>query len=245
LALILWGGINYYSGQLFDMKAITEAGHDVGAKVGFDLAHAVGNVPLALHNWDVDFACWCSYKYLNAGPGGIGGAYIHERYHTEKSIPRFGGWWGSDKATRFLMQKGFAPSTSAEGWQLSTPSPLLYASHKAALEVFEEAGWQKLQMKGKQMNNFLWFLLQGLNTGTGQKIIEFITPSNESERGLQVSMHMLSHGKKIFDELTKAGVIIDWREPNVIRLAPVPLYNSFEEIWQFTNILRTILEQLS
>lgn len=245
LALVLWGGVNYYSGQLFDMESITTAAHDVGAIVGLDLAHAVGNVPLELHNWDVDFACWCSYKYLNSGPGGIGGAYIHERYHKNSSIPRFGGWWGSDKTTRFLMQKGFDPFPSAEGWQLSTPSPVLYACHKTALEIFEEAGWQKLQVKARLMNNYLWFLLQELNSVTAQKIIEFITPVNESEKGCQVSMLMLHHGRRIFDELTKAGVIIDWREPNVIRLAPVPLYNSFEEIWQFTNILRTILQQLS
>src|SRR5260370_20123414 len=134
------------------MEAITEAGHAAGAKVGFDLAHAIGNVPLALHSWEVDFACWCSYKYLNSGPGGIGGAFIHERYHADRAVPRFGGWWGYDKATRFLMQKGFIPSPTAEGWQLSTPSPLLYAAHKAALEVFEEAGWEKLQLKRIQLN---------------------------------------------------------------------------------------------
>jgi kynureninase len=242
LALVLWGGLNYYTGQLFNMEAITKAGQAAGAIVGFDLAHAAGNVPLQLHNWNVDFACWCSYKYMNSGPGGIGGAYIHERYHADHSLPRFAGWWGYDKATRFLMQKGFKPITSAEGWQLSTPSPLLYAAHKAALEIFSEAGMERLQKKRQLLNNWLWFLLDDMNSKQPDPVIEFITPRNEAERGCQVSMLMLRDGKKVFDELARAGVIVDWREPNVIRLAPVPLYNTFEEVWQFTNILRQILQ---
>lgn len=241
LALVLWGGINYYTGQLFDMAAITKAAQAAGAKVGFDLAHVAGNVPVQLRDWNVDFACWCSYKYLNSGPGAIGGAYIHERYHKDASVQRFAGWWGYDKATRFLMQKGFVPMASAEGWQLSTPSPLLYAAHKAALQIVQEAGWENLQAKRKQLNKWLWFLLDQVNTATGEPVIEFITPRQEAERGCQVSMLMLRDGKHIFDELTKAGIIVDWREPNVIRLAPVPLYNTYEEIWRFADILKQLI----
>jgi kynureninase len=242
LALVLWGGVNYYTGQLFDMQAITKAAQSAGAKVGFDLAHAAGNIPLQLHNWNVDFAAWCSYKYLNSGPGGIGGAYIHERYHHDDSLQRLAGWWGYDKSTRFLMQKGFKPVRSAEGWQLSTPSPLLYAAHKASLEIFAEAGMVSIQKKRKLLNSWLWFLLDEMNSRQQQPVLEFITPRHEAERGCQISMLMLQQGKKVFDELAWAGVIVDWREPNVIRLAPVPLYNTFEEVWQFTNILQQILQ---
>lgn len=241
LALVLWGGINYYTGQLFDMAAITKAGHAAGAKVGFDLAHAAGNVPLQLHDWNVDFAAWCSYKYLNSGPGAIAGAYIHERYHAAQDIQRFAGWWGYDKATRFLMQKGFVPARSAEGWQLSTPSPLLYAAHRAALEIVNEAGWENIQAKRKKLGNWLWFLLETINDTAGQPAIEIITPRHETARGSQVSMHMLRGGKEIFEQLAAAGVMVDWREPNVIRLAPVPLYNTFEEIWQFVQVLKKLI----
>jgi kynureninase len=243
LALVLMGGLNYYTGQVFNMEAITRAAQAIGAKVGFDLAHAAGNIPLQLHNWNVDFAAWCSYKYLNSGPGAIGGAYIHERYHNDRSISRFAGWWGYDKATQFLMQKGFRPMSSAQGWQLSTPSILLYAAHKAALDIYEAAGMERLHAKRKLLNNWLWFLLDELNAQQASPIIEFITPRHEAERGCQVSMLMLRHGRTIFEELAKAGVIVDWREPNVIRLAPVPLYNTFEEVWQFTNILQQILQR--
>jgi len=242
LALVFWGGVNYYTGQVFDMKSLTEAGHAAGARVGFDLAHAAGNISLALHDWKVDFAAWCSYKYLNSGPGAVGGVFIHERHHADASLPRFAGWWGTDKSTRFLMQKGFEPAHSAEGWQLSTPSPLLYAAHKAALELFDEAGWQRLQEKSRLLNNYLWFLLDEVNDNLSSRIIEYITPRSESERGCQVSMLILQRGKHIFDALTKSGVMTDWREPDVIRLAPVPLYNSFAEVWQFTDILRQILQ---
>jgi len=241
VATVLFSGINYYTGQAFDVKKITEAAHAVGAKCGFDLAHAAGNIPLQLHDWNVDFACWCSYKYLNSGPGAVGGVFIHEKYHQDVSIPRYAGWWGYDKTTRFKMEKGFKPVLTAEGWQLSTPSMLLYASHKAALDIFEEAGIEKLEAKRKLLNAYLWFLLNEVNSHAPAKIIEIITPVQETERGCQVSMLMLKDGKKIYDELTKAGVMVDWREPNVIRLAPVPLYNSFEEVWQFTNILQQIL----
>ncbi len=242
-SIVLFSGINYYTGQLFDIKKITDAAHTAGAKCGFDLAHAAGNIPMQLHNWNVDFACWCSYKYLNSGPGAVGGVFIHEKFHQDISLPRYAGWWGYDKETRFKMEKGFKPVLTAEGWQLSTPSMFLYASHKAALDIFEEAGLEKLEAKRKLLNNYLWFLLSELNNNSSKLFFEIITPSQETERGCQVSMLMLHNGKKIYDELTKAGVMVDWREPNVIRLAPVPLYNSFEEVWQFTNILQQILQR--
>jgi kynureninase len=248
LALVFLGGVNYYSGQLFDIRSITEAAQKAGAKVGFDLAHAAGNVSLQLHNWNVDFACWCSYKYLNAGPGAVGAVYIHERHHNESSIPRYAGWWGYNKATRFKMQKGFIPIPTAEGWQLSTPSFLLYAAHKASLKIFEEAGWENILAKQKLLNNYLWFLLDEKNSSSSKKIIEIITPRpdsyrDETERGCQVSMLMLERGREIFDALSKAGVMADWREPNVIRIAPVPLYNTFEDVWRFANILKGLIEE--
>jgi kynureninase len=240
-ALVLFGGINYYTGQLFDMAAITKAAKAVGATVGFDLAHAAGNVEVQLHDWDVDFACWCSYKYLNSGPGAIGGVFIHEKNH-DKDLPRFAGWWGYDKANRFKMEKGFIAMPGAEGWQLSTPALFLYATHRAALEIFEEAGWQNVQAKRKLLNNYLWFLLEEVNATSSKKIIEFITPQNESERGCQVSMLMLERGKEIYEGLMNQGIMVDWREPNVIRLAPAPLYNTFEEVWRFADALKKLIK---
>ena len=243
LALVLFGGINYYTGQVFDIRAITEAVHAVGAVAGFDLAHAAGNISLQLHNWDVDFSCWCNYKYLNSGPGAMGGVFIHEKFHRDRSIKRFGGWWGYDKDTRFKMEKGFKPILTAEGWQLSTPSVLLYASHKAALQIFEEAGWDNLQSRQRSLNNYLWFVLEELNRSSDEDVVEFITPKDKGVISCQVSMLMLSRGKEIFEELGARGVMVDWREPNVIRIAPVPLYNTFEEVWRFGNIIGSILHQ--
>lgn len=241
LALVLWGGVNYYTGQLFDMQAITKAAQSAGAKVGFDLAHVAGNVLLQLHDWNIDFACWCSYKYLNSGPGAVGGVYIHERYHQDASMQRLAGWWGYDKATRFQMKKGFKPVLTAEGWQLSTPSPVLFAAHKAALEIFEEAGMDAVTKKSKLLSDYLFFVLDKVNEAYTEKIIEIITPKNENERGCQVSMLMLKRGKEIFDKLQKYGIFADWREPDVIRIAPVPLYNTFEEVWAFGDTLQKIL----
>jgi len=240
-ALVLFGGVNYYTGQLFDMKAITEAAHTVGAYAGFDLAHAAGNVELHLHDWDVDFACWCSYKYLNSGPGGVGGVYIHEKHVANTALPRFAGWWGYKKETRFKMEKGFEPIPSAEGWQLSNAPVLSMAAHKASLDVFEEAGMGNLHTKRKQLAAYLHFILNEINSRQSEKVIDVITPVNEEERGCQVSMLMLKDGRRIFDELTKNGVITDWREPNVIRVAPVPLYNSFEDVYRFGKIINDIL----
>ncbi|WP_121355363.1 kynureninase [Flavisolibacter nicotianae] len=237
LALVFWGGVNYYTGQVFDMESITKAAHAAGAKAGFDLAHAVGNVPLQLHNWDADFACWCSYKYLNSGPGGIGGAFIHERYHTDSSLNRFAGWWGNKKATQFLMEKDFDPEASAEGWQLSTPSPLLYAAHRAALSIFEEAGFENVVAKNNRLNDYLWFVLDDIIRDMPPNSVRIFTPRNRSEKGCQVSL-AVKNGREVFAQLSAEGVFADWREPDVIRVAPVGLYNTFEEVWQFGQIVK-------
>lgn len=240
-ALVLFSGINYYTGQLFDIPVITKSAQNVGAKVGFDLAHAAGNISLHLHEWNVDFACWCSYKYLNAGPGAVGAVFIHERHHQDTSLKRFAGWWGYDTATRFKMEKGFKPNDGANGWQLSTPAFMLYAAHKASLEIFEEASWETIQAKKDLLNDWLWFLLNDVNTNAKNKIVEFITPQNKNERGCQVSMLMLQRGREIFNALVDAGIMADWREPNVIRIAPVPLYNTYQEVWRFADAFKKLL----
>ena len=244
LALVLFSGINYYTGQVFDMQKITEAGHRAGAVVGFDLAHAAGNIELQLHAWGADFACWCSYKYLNSGPGAIGGVFIHERHHKDNTLNRFAGWWGYDAGTRFKMEKGFVPDAGANGWQLSTPSLLLYATHKASLELFEEAGMQNLQEKRKRLNAYLWFVLDEVEKRQGEKIFEVITPRNESEHGCQISLLVNKNGRKIYDALMQQGFMVDWREPNVIRLAPVPFYNTFAEVFSFASALSEIVSSL-
>jgi kynureninase len=241
VAVVLFGGVNYYTGQLFDIKAITEAAHTVGANAGFDLAHAAGNVELKLHEWNVDFACWCSYKYLNSGPGGVAGIYINEKHAANTELPRFAGWWGYTKETRFYMEKGFEAIPTAEGWQLSNAPVLSMAAHKASLDIFEKAGMERLHAKRKLLSDYLLFIVDNCNDQSGEKIIEVITPRNENERGCQVSMLMLRKGREIFDELTGQGVIADWREPNVIRVAPVPLYNSFEDIYRFGETISGIL----
>ncbi|HEV7782124.1 MAG TPA: kynureninase, partial [Chitinophagaceae bacterium] len=241
VAVVLFGGVNYYTGQLFDMPAITKAAHAVGAYAGFDLAHAAGNVELNMHDWDIDFACWCSYKYLNSGPGGVAGTYIHERHASNTELPRFAGWWGYTKDTRFKMEKGFEAIPTAEGWQLSNAPVLSMAAHKAALDIFEEAGMERLHTKRKLLAGYLHYILNDINSRQKDKVVEVITPEDEKARGCQVSMLMIKRGKEIFNELTKQGVIADWREPNVIRVAPVPLYNSFEDVWKFGQIVENTL----
>ena len=241
VAVVLFGGVNYYTGQYFDLQKITEAAYDVGAYAGFDLAHGAGNVELKLHEWDIDFACWCSYKYLNSGPGGVAGIYIHEKHVANTDLPRFAGWWGYTKQSRFKMEKGFEAIPTAEGWQISNAPVLSMAAHKASLDIFEEAGMDKLFKKGKLLAGYLHFILQGINKSHEKRVIDIITPANENERGCQVSMFMLERGKEIFQALQDQGVVADWREPNVIRVAAVPLYNSFEDIWQFGNIIESIL----
>lgn len=241
VALVLLGGVNYYTGQVFDMKAITAAAHKAGAKTGFDLAHAAGNIKLHLHDWNVDFACWCNYKYLNSGPGAIAGAFIHQRYLHDTSIKKMEGWWGNDLSNRFKMENTFTPSATAENWSLSTSPMLLMAAHKAALDIFEQAGFDNLVAKSKALSRYLFFVLDHINQP--EEKFTIITPRNPDERGCQVSISLHKNAKAIFDTLLPLGIFADWREPNVIRVAPVPLYNSFEEIFIFADILRQLTEE--
>ncbi len=232
LALIFIGGVNYYSGQVFDMQSITDAGHNAGAMVGFDLAHAAGNIKLNLHDWNTDFACWCSYKYLNSFAGGVGGAFVHETHHN-KDLPMFAGWWGYNKERRFKMEKGFEPIPTAEAWQVSNAPVLSMAAHKASLDIFSEVGMNKLISKSEKLTAYLDFIIREINSG-----LEIITPK---ERGCQLSIIAHGRGRELFKKLTVQGVIADWREPNVIRVAPVPLYNSFEDVFRFGEILKRSL----
>ena len=233
IALIILGGVNYYTGQVFDMQEITKLGHDKGIKVGFDLAHAVGNISLSLHNWNVDFAVWCSYKYLNSGPGSVGGVFIHERYH-KSNLNRFAGWWGHNKLSRFKMPETFNPIKTAEGWQLSNPPILSLAAIRASLSIFDEVGMDALVEKSKQLTSYLVFLLENIQSDR----ISIITPK---KRGCQISIRVKNGNRELFDKLTLNGVIADWREPDVIRVAPVPLYNSYYDVYSFYKILEEIL----
>lgn len=234
LAVVLMGGVNYYNGQVLDMKAITAAGKQAGAFVGWDLAHAVGNVALQLHDWDVDFAAWCSYKYMNSGPGNASGIYVHENYLDQKDIPRFEGWWGTRKDTRFLMKPEFEPMPNADAWQLSNAPILAVAPYLASLQLFEEVGMPALLKKQKSLTGYLAFVLEEIDKQV-DSTFEIITPK---ERGCQLSVFLHGEGKSLFDYLMKAGVITDWREPNVIRLAPAPFYCSFEDMFRFGEILK-------
>jgi len=246
LALVMIGGVNYYSGQLFDMKKITEAAHAVGAIAGFDLAHAAGNIHLKLHDWGVDFAAWCSYKYLNSSPGGVSGMFVHERHANRPELPRFAGWWGHDKSVRFLMEPGFQPMPGAEGWQLSNAPVLGMAAHLASLDIFDEVGMEKLCAKRDQLTAYLEFIIDSISEKHKDLCtFEIITPRNKSQRGAQLSMLVHGKGKAIFDKLSDAGVVADWREPNVIRLAPVPLYNSFEDVYYFGKHLEEAIVELA
>jgi kynureninase len=241
LALVLIGGVNYYTGQVFDMKTITEAGHRVGAYVGWDLAHAAGNIELHLHDWQVDFAAWCSYKYMNSGPGNASGCFIHEKHHTNSELPRFAGWWGHNKERRFKMEQKFDPIQGADGWQISNLPVLSLAPYLASVELFAEIGMEALIQKRNQITSYLEFVLRQIDQEVNGNF-EIITPSNPSERGCQLSVFLHGEGRSLFDYLMKNGVIIDWREPNVIRLAPVPMYTSFEDIYRFGQILKTGIE---
>lgn len=244
LALILFGGINYYTGQFFDLDAITKAGHNAGCFVGFDLAHAAGNVPLQLHDWNVDFACWCTYKYMNSSPGGISGVFIHEK-HFDSGLNRFAGWWGYDEKTRFKMGKGFVPQQGAEGWQLSCSPVLLMAAHQASLLIFREAGGiNALRTKSMQLTAYLEFIINELNDHIGYKQFSIITPTRPEERGCQLSLIARNKGKLIFDRLTEKRIIGDWREPDVIRVSPVPLYNTYTDVFEFGKQLKLICEEL-
>lgn len=235
LALVLFGGVNFYTGQAFDMKRITEEAHRVGALAGYDLAHAAGNLHLHLHEWDVDFACWCGYKYLNSGPGGVAGAFVHQR-HLKADLPRFAGWWGHDKATRFRMASEFSPMPTAEAWQVSNAPVLPMAVHRVALEIFDRAGMERLRAKSEQLTAYLESVIRRVNEQQGVRL-EVITPGDTAQRGCQLSVLAHGMGRGLFDKLTERGVFVDWREPNVIRMAPVPLYNSFEDVFRFGEIL--------
>ena len=241
VALVLFSGVNYYTGQIFDVKSITEAAHQAGAKAGFDLAHAAGNIRLQLHDWNVDFACWCNYKYLNSGPGAIAGAFINQRFLNDRDVKKLEGWWGNDAGNRFKMEPTFKPAPTAESWSMSTPPMPLLAAHKASLDIFEAAGFDNLLEKSKALSDYLFFVLNHIDP-TNKKF-SIITPRNADERGCQVSISVNKNARAIFETLLPLGIFADWREPNVIRVAPVPLYNSFEEIFIFADILRQLLDE--
>ena len=233
IALIMLGGVNYYTGQVFDFERITKLAQAKAINVGFDLAHGAGNIKLELHNWGVDFAIWCSYKYLNSGPGSVAGAFVHEKHHNS-DLPRFAGWWGHNKESRFKMPDEFNPIKSVEGWQLSNPPILSLAAIRASLSIFDEVGMEKLVSKSKKLTDYLVFLLNTIETDR----IEIITPK---ERGCQISIRVKNGSKELFDKITAKGVVADWREPDVIRVAPVPLYNSFSDVFNFYNILKSVI----
>ena len=234
LAIVMMGGVNYYTGQAYDMEAITKAGHAVGANVGFDCAHAAGNLNLQLHDWDVDFAVWCTYKYLNSGPGGTSGVFVHERHGNNPDLIRFAGWWGHDEIERFQMKKGFKPMEGAAGWQLSNAQIFPMAIHKASLTLFDQAGIENLRAKSETLTAYLEFILSNYS-----EYLTVITPKTPADRGCQLSIIVKENGKKLFDYLEANGIMPDWREPNVIRMSPVPMYNSFEDVYKIGEVLKT------
>ncbi len=237
LALVLIGGVNYYTGQVFDMKTITQAGHNQGATVGWDLAHAAGNIKLQLHDWNIDFACWCSYKYMNSGPGNASGCFVHEKHHNNSDLPRFAGWWGHNKERRFKMEQDFDPVHGAEGWQISNLPILSLAPYLASVEMFDEIGMDAIVTKRDQITAYLEFILKEIDKEV-KGHFEIITPTNPIERASQLSVFFHGEGRSLFEYLMKNGVVTDWREPNVIRFAPVPLYCSFEDMYNFGQILK-------
>ena len=243
LAMIMIGGVNYFTGQVFPMKEIAQLGHSVGATVGFDLAHGVGNIPLSLNEWNVDFAAWCGYKYLNSGPGGASGYFIHEKHVKNKDLVRFAGWWGHDKNDRFLMSDQFNPIETAEAWQLSNAPIFSLAAHLASLEIFDEVGMNALREKSVQLTRFQEFIINDISERNAHINLEIITPKDPNKRGCQLSIVAHGQGKSLFEKLSKKGVVSDWREPNVIRIAPVPLYNSFVDAFNFGKILESSINE--
>lgn len=235
IAVVLLSGVNFFTGQVFDMPRIAAAARQQGCIVGFDLAHAAGNVVMQLHDWEVDFAAWCSYKYLNAGPGAVAGCFVHEKHGQDLSLPRLAGWWGNDPATRFRMhlQPDFVPRPGADGWQISNPPILALAPLRASLALFDEAGMDSLRAKSAALTGYLLYLLDRLPAGR----VEVVTPREPSRRGCQLSILVRDQPRPLLDALERAGVVCDFREPNVIRVAPVPLYNTFEEVWRFADLL--------
>ena len=245
LATVMLGAVNYYTGQYFDIKKISDAVHDAGATVGFNLAHAAGNVIIKLHEWNVDYACFCSYKYLNSGPGGVSGIFVHERFADDKSIPRFAGWWGNDPDTRFNMPRTFVPARGARSWQLSNAPVLSMAALKASLDIFSEAGIERIRNKSEKLTGYLEFIVNDINNKFFQNgkdaPVKIISPASASQRGCQLSFVINKEGKNLFNKLTAQGVISDWREPDVLRAAPVPLYNTFEDVFRFGQIVEVSL----
>lgn len=242
VALVMLGAVNYLTGQLFDMEAITRAGREAGAMVGWDLAHAAGNVPLKLHEIGADFAAWCSYKYLNSGPGGLAGAFVHERHHGDRALPQFAGWWGNDPATRFRMGPEFVPVESADRWQLSNPPIFSMAPVRVSLEIFDRVGMTALREKSEALTGYMEWLIDGINARAGAKAgerapIEIVTPRDPAQRGCALSLVLHRGPRESFAALKHGGVICDFREPNVIRAAPVPLYTSFHDVWRFGEVL--------
>ena len=239
IALVMFGGVNFVTGQVIDMAHITAAAKRHGCVVGFDLAHAAGNIPLHLHDWDVDFAVWCNYKYLNSGPGAVGGCFVHNRHGETSDLPRFGGWWGNDPATRFQMhlQPEFVPCEGAEGWQISNPPILSMAPLRASLAIFDEAGMPALRAKSERLTGYLEYLLDRI----GSPRIEIITPRDPAQRGCQLSLLVHDQSKKLLEALHGEGMVCDFREPNVIRVAPTPLYNSYSDVWRFVEVLKRLL----
>lgn len=249
LALVMLGGVHYFTGQVLNMQEITRAAHEVDAYAGFDLAHGVGNLKLQLHDWNIDFAAWCSYKYLNGGPGTVAGAYVHERHGRNPHLPRFAGWWGNDPKLRFTMPHRFIPVPSADSWQLSNAPILEMAALRASMELFDEAGMERLTEKSHELTSFLLFVVRDVLAKSGKEnILRVMTPFEEQHQGCQLSLQFAGNGKRIFDFITAQGVIADWREPDqegreegVIRVAPVPLYNSYEDVFRFGEILSKVL----
>ena len=237
IALILVGGVNYYTGQLLDLKKIAKIGHSKGCKVGIDLAHGVGNVNLKLHESGIDFAAWCTYKYLNSGPGSLGGIFVHNKHKKNKSLKRLTGWWGQNKSKRFKMREELDISNGAEGWQLSNPAILSMAAIKASLELFRKVGMNKLRMKSIKLTGYLEYLILQMNN----KNIDIITPKDPNQRGCQLSIKLNNSNKSLHENLRLNNVITDWRDPNVIRCAPVPFYNSYQDVYNFVKILRKLL----
>lgn len=234
IAMFLIGGVNYYTGQVFDLKKIAEIGHSKNIKVGIDLAHGVGNIQPNLHDSNVDFAAWCTYKYLNSGPGSLGALFVHEKYANADELNRFAGWWSHNKKTRFNMRKEYDVLPGAEGWQLSNPPILSMAAIRASLAIFKEVGMEKLREKSMNLTAYLAFLITEINS----EKIKIITPRDRNQRGAQLSIQVKDADKSLHKKLSKAGVVSDWREPDVIRVAPVPLYNSFEDVYRFVSILK-------
>ncbi|MBD1392108.1 kynureninase [Mucilaginibacter glaciei] len=246
IALVMFSGINYYTGQFFDLETIAATAHKAGAYAGFDLAHAAGNVPLQLHDWGADFASWCSYKYMNSGPGGISGVFVNERHFTDTTLNRFAGWWGYRHDQRFLMAQGFQPEVGAEGWNVSTAPIMLMALHKASLDIFEKAGGvPALRAKSELLTGYLEYMIKQVNTNFGDDVYKIITPTDPAARGCQLSVVCKRNAKAIFNYLADNGVIGDWREPDVIRLSAVPLYNTFTDVYESAQQLANALKAIN